>query len=178
MGCRPPGPSVHGVFQARILEGVAISFSSGFSWLRNQTPVSYVSCIGRGFYITEPSGKPIFTILRCYFLTYKLKFFLFSSTHVLSSVRLFVTPWTATHHASLSIISSQSLLKLMSIESMMPSKHLIFCHPLLLPSIFPSMRVFSNEWVLHIRWPKYWSFSFHISPSNEFRVDFLWDELV
>jgi len=79
-----------------------------------------------------------------------------------------VTPWTAAHWAFLSITNSRSLLKLMSIKSVMPSKHLILCHPLLLPSIFPSIRVFSNESVLHIRWPKYWSFSFSINPSNEY----------
>ena len=79
------------------------------------------------------------------------------------------TPWTAAHQASLSITNSQSLLKLMSIELVMPSNHLILCHPLLLPpSIFPSIRVFSDESVLHIRWPKYWSFSFSMSPSNEY----------
>ena len=90
------------------------------------------------------------------------------------------TPWTAAHQASLSITNSWSLLRLMSIESVMPSNHLILCHPLLLlPSIFPSTRVFSNELVLCIRWPKYWSFSFSISPSNEhsglisFRMDWL-----
>ena len=91
-----------------------------------------------------------------------------------------MTPWTAAHQASLSITSSQSLLKLMSIESVKPSNHLILCRPLLLlPSIFPSIRVFSSESVLCIRWPKYWSFSFSISPSNEysglisFRMDWL-----
>ena len=78
-------------------------------------------------------------------------------------------PWTAAHQACLSITNSDSLLKLMSIESVMPSNHLIFCRPLLLPpSIFPSIRAFSNESDLHIRWPKYWSFSFSISPSNEY----------
>ena len=89
-------------------------------------------------------------------------------------------PWTAAHQASLSITNYQSLLKLMSIESVMPSSHLILCHPLLLPpSIFPSIRVFSNKSALHIRWLKYWSFSFNISPSNEysglisFRMDWL-----
>ena len=87
----------------------------------------------------------------------------------LSCVRLFVTPWTTSGQASLSITNSQSLLKLMSIESVMPSNHLSLCRPLLrLPSIFPSIRVFSNESVLCIRWPKYWSFSFSISPSNEY----------
>ena len=92
-----------------------------------------------------------------------------SSVQSLSRVRIFATPWTAAHQVSLSIINSQSLLKLMSVESVMPSNHLIFCRPLLLlPSIFPSIRVFSNESVLGIRWPKYWSFSFSISPSNEY----------
>ena len=86
----------------------------------------------------------------------------------LSRVRLFVTPWTATHQASLSFTISQSLLKLMSIESVMPSNHLILCRAfLLLPSIFPSIRVFSSESALCIRWPKYWSFS--VSPSNDYR---------
>ena len=106
--------------------------------------------------------------------------FLASSVQSLRHVRLFVTPWTAALQASLSIIKCWSLLKFMSIESVMPSNHLILCHSLLLlPSIFPSIRVFSNEVVLCIRWPKYWSFSFNISPSNEysglisFRMDWL-----
>ena len=97
-----------------------------------------------------------------------------------SRVWLFATPWTAARQASLLIINSRSLLKLMSIETVMPSNHLILCHPLLLPpSIFPSIRGFSKELVLCIRWPKYWSFSFSISPSNEysglitFRIDWL-----
>ena len=95
--------------------------------------------------------------------------FVLSSVQSLSPVRLFATPWTAACQASLSIITSQSLLKLMFINSVMPSNHLILCHPfLLLPSIFPSIKVFSNELVLHSRWPKYWSFSFSISPSNEY----------
>ena len=91
----------------------------------------------------------------------------FISVQSLIHVQLFVTPWTAACQASLSITNSQSLIKLMSIKLMMPSNHLILCHPLLLLSIFLSIRVFSNESVLHIRWPKYWSFSFNISPSNE-----------
>ena len=83
-------------------------------------------------------------------------------------LQLFATPWIAAHQTSLSITNSQSLLKLMSIELVMPSNHLILCCPiLLLPSIFPNVRVFSSELVLHIRWPKHWSFSFSISPSNE-----------
>ena len=91
-----------------------------------------------------------------------------SSVQLLSRVWLFVTPWTAAHQASLSITNSRSLLKLMSVESVMPSNHLILCCPLLfLPSIFSSIRVFSYESALRIRWPKYWSFSFNISPSKE-----------
>ena len=104
----------------------------------------------------------------------------FSSVQSLSHVRLFATPWTAAHQGSLSITNTWSLLKLMPIKLMMSSNHLILCRPLLLPpSIFPSIRVFSNESVLCIRWPKYWSFSFNISPSNEyselisFRMDWL-----
>ena len=95
-------------------------------------------------------------------------FFSVSSVQLLSRVQLFATPWTAACQASLSITNSKSLLKLISIESVMPSNYLILCHPLLLlPSIFPSIRVFSSESALHIRWPKYWSFSFSTSPSNE-----------
>ena len=93
----------------------------------------------------------------------------FSSVQSLSRVRLFATPWTAARQSSLSITNSQSLLKLMSIKSVMPSNHLVLCHSIfLLTSIFPSIRVFSNESVLHNRWPKYWSFSFSISPSSEY----------
>ena len=94
---------------------------------------------------------------------------MFSSVQSLSHVQLFVTPWTTARQASLSITSIWSLFKLMSIESVMPSNHLTLCGPLLLlPSIFPSIRVFSSESVLCIRWPKDWSFSFSISPSNEY----------
>ena len=110
-----------------------------------------------------------------FFLRYQ-----FSSVQSLNRVLLFETPWTAAHQASMSITNSRSLPKLMSIESVMSSNHLILCRPLfLLPSIFPSIRVFSNESVLHIRWPQHWSFSFNISPSNEhpglisFRMDWL-----
>ena len=91
-----------------------------------------------------------------------------SSVQLLRHVRLFVTPRTVARWASLSITNSQSLLKLVSTELVMTSNHLIFCCSLLLPSVFPSIRVFSNESVLRIRWPKYWSFSFSISPSNEY----------
>ena len=104
----------------------------------------------------------------------------FHSVQSLSPVRLFVTPWISACQAFLSITNSRSLLKLLSIALVMPSNHLILCHPLLLPpSIFPSIRVFSNEFILCIRWPKYWSFSFNISPSSEysglisFRIDSL-----
>ena len=106
--------------------------------------------------------------------------FQFSLAQLQSHVQPFATLWTAAHQASLSITNSRSLLKLMSIESVMPSNHLSLCRPLLLlPSIFPSIRVFSNESALHISWPKYWSFSFSISPWNEhpglisFRMDWL-----
>ena len=106
--------------------------------------------------------------------------FQFSSVQSLSRVQLFATPWTAAQQASLSITNSRSSLKLMSIEAVMPSSHLILCHPLLLlPPIPPSIRVFSNDSTLHMRWPKYWSFSFSISPCNEhpelisFRMDWL-----
>ena len=117
---------------------------------------------------TREKFKPVFLKLE------------FSLVQLLSHVQLFVTPWTEAHQPSLSITNSQSLLKLMSVESVMPSNHLILCYPLLLPpSIFPSIRVFSNESALRIRWPKYWNFSFSISPSNEysglicFRIDWL-----
>ena len=110
----------------------------------------------------------------------KAEIFLFSSVQSLSRVQLFATPWRAARRASLSITNSRSLLKLMPIESVMPSSHLILCHPLLLlPPIPPSIRVFSNESTLLMRWPRYWSFSFSISPSNEhpglisFRMDLL-----
>ena len=109
----------------------------------------------------------------------KCRLIQFSSVQSFSRVLLFATPWTAARQASLSITNSRSLLKLMSIELVIPSNHLILCHPLLLPSVVPSIRIFSNESVLHIRWPKYWSFSFSITPSNEysgliaFRMDWL-----
>ena len=103
-----------------------------------------------------------------YYAVTKRNRVLFSSVQSLSRVQLFATPWTAAHQASLSITNSRSLLKPMSVELVMPSNHLILCHPLLPPSIFPSISIFSNESVLRIRWPKYWSFSFSISPSNEY----------
>ena len=132
----PPGSSVHGILQARILEWVAISFSSGI--------------------------------------------YQFSSVQSLSRVRLFAIPWIEACQASLSITISRSSLRLTCIESVIPSSHLILCRPLLLlPPIPPSIKVFSNESTLRIRWPKYWSFSFSIIPSKEiqglisFRMDWL-----
>ena len=119
-------------------------------------------------------------LLLCQFFSKKQLGWEFSSVQSLSHVRLFVTSWTAACQASLSITNSRSLFKLISIKSVMPSNHLVLCCPLLfLSSIFPSVRVFSSESVLHIRWPKYWSFSLGISPSNEysglisFRIDWL-----
>ena len=128
----------------------------------------------------SPKSLAYFHFLEQQPLWLYIKLLMFSSVQSLIRVRLFATPWTAAHQAFLSITNSQSLLKFMSIELVMPSNHLILCRPLLLlPSIFPSIRVFSNEPALRIRWPKYWSFSFNISPSNEhpglisFRMDWL-----
>ena len=103
-----------------------------------------------------------------YLYKHKAKIHIVLVVWLLSRVQLFAAPWTAAHHASLSFTISWSLLKRMSIELVMSSNHLILCCPLLLPSLFPSIRVFSKESALHIRWPKYWSFSFSISPSNEY----------
>ena len=119
----------------------------------------------------HPNGY-IFPFLLCFLLLFFSQLFVrppkLSSIKSLTHVRLFATPWTAASQASLSITNSWNLPKLISIDSVMPSNYLILCHPLLLlPSIFPSIRVFSNESALHIRWPKYWRFSFSISPSNE-----------
>ena len=146
-----PGSSLHGILQAKLLEWVVMPFSRGSSWPRDQICVSWIA--GRFFTVWTTRENPLQK---------------FSSVQLLSHVWLFATPWTAAHQASLSIINSRSPPKPMSIESVMPSNHLILCCPLLLlPSIFPSIRVFSNESALRMRWPKYWSFSFNISPSNE-----------
>ena len=134
-----PGSSVHGILQARILEWVAISFPRGSPWPLNTL------LLDECFYF--------FIVMRL-LKQQILAFSLISSVQSLNHVLLFVTPWTVSHQASLSITNSQSFLKLMSMESIMPFNHLILCHPLLLlPSIFPSIRVFSNESVLRIRWP-------------------------
>ena len=139
-----PGSSVHGIFQARILKWVAMPSSTGSSWLRDQTCISCISCTaGRFFAIWamlsfSPEGNQI------------------RSDQSLSCVRLFATPWTAACQASLSITNSWSSHRLTSIESVMPSSHLILCRPLLLlPPIPPSIRVFFNESTLRMRWPKY-----------------------
>ena len=166
MDCSPPGSSVHGVFQARLLKWVSISFSRGSSRPRDQT---HVSCIGRR--------------ILYHWATRKAQVWTFSQFSSVTSCVQLATPWTAALQASLSITNRWRLLKLLSITLVMPSNHLIFCRPLLLlPSVFPRIRVFSSESVLHIRWPKDWSFSFSISPSSEysgpisFRMD--WYELL
>ena len=143
MGWGLPGSSVHGIFQARIVKWVAIPFSRGSSWTRDQTQVCIV---GRLCHLSHFSSVQ------------------FSRSVVSHSA----IPWTAARQASLSITNSWSSPKPMSTESVMPPSHLILCRPLLfLPSIFPSIRVFSNESALRIRWPKYQDFSFNISPSNK-----------
>ena len=125
-------------------------------------------------YITHSHSFPLFTIF-----SHSLQVISISSVQSLSRVQLFEILWTAAHQPSIAITNSRNLLKLMSIESVLSSNHLILCHTLLLPSIFPRIRVFYNESVPHIEWPKYWSFSFSISPSNEysglisFRMDWL-----
>ena len=178
--CSLPGSSICGALQARILEWVAISFSRGSSRPRDRTQVSLIA--GRRFTLWATRAL-IYNI--CFSLSDLLHsvwqtLHLPTSTVVaqsLSLIWLFATPWTAACQASLSFTIFQSLLKLMSIK-LMPSNHLILCRLLLLlPSVFPSIRVFSSESALCIRWPKYWSFSFSISLSIEysglisFRID-------
>ena len=131
----------------------------------------------QGIFLSQGSNQHLLCLLYCRRIHYPLSQ---SSVQSLSRVQLFATPWIKACQASLSITNSRSLPKLVSIELVMPFNHLILCRPLLLlPSIFPSIRVFSTESALHIRWPKYWSFSFNISPSNEhsglisFRMDWL-----
>ena len=169
MDCSPPGSFVYGIFQARILERVAISFSRVSSWLRDWI---CVSCICRWIlYCWATWEACVAHLLTCYFnqhflnTSYVLGVIVILS---LSHVQLFVTSWTAARQAPLSSTTSRSLLKLMSIESVMPSNHLILCCPLLPSSIFLRIRVFSNELALPIRWSNYWSFSFSNSPSNEY----------
>ena len=141
----------------RILEWVAYPFSRGSSQTRNQTGVS---CITGGFFTSWVTRED-----HTSFLAPKL--IQFSLVQSFSRVWLFAAPWIAARQASLSITNSQSSPKFMSIELVMPSSHLLLCCPLLMPPIPPSIRVFSNESTLHMRWPKYWSFSFSIIPFKE-----------
>ena len=169
--CSLPGSCIHGIFQARVLEWITIAFSTG-----------YIKNCNLSMQMTDLFEDPSKTYLlgrHCLFCLFYMKSN-FQSVQLLSHVRLFASTLTAVQQASLSITNSRSLPKLMSFESVLPSNHLIFCCPLLLlPSIFPSITVFSNESALSIRWPKYWSFSFNISPSSEhpglisFRMDWL-----
>ena len=137
--------------------------------------------VGMCLVIENGAYKCMYSIVSvCISVLFRERMSIYISVQSLSRVRLFATPWTAARQASLFITNSRSLLRLISIELVMPSSHLILCLPLLLlPSIIPSIRVFSNESVPHIWWPKYWSFSFNISPSNEhpglisFRMDWL-----
>ena len=160
MGCGLPGSSVHGILQARKLEWVAISFPRGSSWPQGSNP-GLLYCRQTLYHWATGNVQ-------------------FSSMQSLNRVWLFATPWIAARQASLSITNSWSSFKLTSIESVMPSSHLILCRPLvLLPPIPPSFRVFSNESALCMSWPKYWSLSFSIIPSKEipglisFRMDWL-----
>ena len=193
--CDPMDYTVHGILQARILEWVAFPFSRGSSQPRDQTQVSHIA--GRFFtsWATREALEYVYHIyihssvnghLGCYHILavasaamnigMHFSFWIVADIQLLSRVQLLVAPWIAAHQASLSFTISQSLPKLKSIESFNglesfngPSNHLFLYYPLLLlPSIFPSIRVFSNESALHIRWPKYCSFSFSISPSNEY----------
>ena len=165
MDCSPPGSSVRGDSPGKNTGVVTMPSSMGSSQPRDQTWVSNVSHITGIFLTVWAPGTP---------------HYIYRESLSVQSFRLFVTKWIVAHQASLSITNSQSLLKLISIRSVMPSNYLILCHPLFLPpSIFPSTRVFSNESTLCNRWPKYWSFSFSISASGEysgltsFRIDWL-----
>ena len=180
----PPGSSVHGILQARILEWVPISFSSHKVW--SEWSDVFIFYLERQIWAQMKAKQHVtlekkqlcseekLTILRvsgikstpAKHVPLERCRFIFSSVQF-SHVRLFATPWIAVCQASLSITISWSSLRLTSIESVMPSRHLILCHPLLLlPPIPPSIRVFSNESTLRMRWPQYWSFSFSIIPAN------------
>ena len=166
------------MYQEDTLEKEMATHSSIFAW-----KIPWTEELGglQSMGLQKVGHKWALSLVMIGFFLYILSLFCpFNSVQLLSHVWLFAIPWTAARQASLSITDSWSMLKLMSIESEMPSNHLILCYPLLLlPSIFSSIRVFSSESVLHIRWPKYWSFSFSISPSNEysclisFRMDWL-----
>ena len=181
MDCSLLGSSVHEIFQARVLGGVPVPSPKLRLAVHNSSTNTRGLIPGSGGSSEEGNGNPLHPVfwpveshgqrslvgcspqgLKKSDMTDHVV-----GVHSLSCIRLFATPWTAARQASLSITNSRSLLKLMSIELVMPSNHLILCCPLLLlPSVFPSVRVFSSESALHIRWPKYWSFS--ISPSNEY----------
>ena len=205
MVCSPPGSSVQGIFQARTLKWVAMKPLAIYHFFPPLAGLDYVftlESLKREVLLIQNLLSPLggslslneeVYLLYCYGILFcsdnfdilcwdetKEHCWAFSSVHLLSWVRLFTTPWTAAHQASLSITNSRSPPKPMSIELVMPSNHLTLCRPLLLlPSVFSSIRVFSNESALCIGWPKYWSFSFNISPSNEhsglisFRMDWL-----
>ena len=162
MDCSLPGSSVHWISQARILEWIAISFSRESSQPRDWT---WVSCIGKWilYHWATREACGYWLIWQGIFFVHNIIIFVVQS---LSHIWLFVTPSTTAFQASLSFTISQSLLKLMSVKSVMPSNHFILCRPLLLPSIFH--QGFSHWVALYIRWPKYWSFSF--SPSNKYSV--------
>ena len=177
MDCSPLGSSAHGIFQARTLEWIAISSSRGCFQPRDWTHVSCGSWTDRWilYYwstweVPENCSVPWFKKFNnISWISFHIK--IYKSTSVQFSCLVVsdsATPWNAACQASLSITNSQSLLKLMSVESVMPSNHLILCRPLLLlPSIFLNIRIFSNESVICLRWPEYWSFSFSISPSGK-----------
>ena len=157
MDCSPPGSSVHGIFQARVLEWGAIAFSST---IRNYWITKWAEDLNR--YFIKEDVQMGNTHMKSSIS------FQFSSVQLLSRVQLLATPWITARQASLSVTNSRSSPRLTSIESVMPSSHLILCRPLLLlPPIPPSIRAFSNESTLHMRWPKYSGFSFSIIPSKE-----------
>ena len=157
--CDPRDYTVHGILWARILWWVAFPFSRGSSQPRDPT---HISLIAGGFFTSWATREA--PEVRLYLLLIQIQVAVLVQSCI--HVWLFPTPWITACQASLSLIV-QSLPKFMSIASVMPSNHLILCYPLLLPSVFPSIRVFSNESALGIRWPKYWSFIFSISLSNE-----------
>ena len=155
MDCSPRDSSVHGILQARILEWVPCPPPGHLSYSGIQPKSLMFLALPGGFFITSATWEPHMNPI--------------VADQLVSCVQIFVTPWIAACQACLSLTISQSLLKFKSIESVMPSNHLIFYHRLfLLPSIFPSIRVFSSESALCIRWPKYWSFSFIMNPSNKY----------
>ena len=172
---------IPGILQARKLEWVAISFSNAWKWKVKVKSLSrvwlfttpwtaaYQAPPSMGFSRQEYWSRVPLPSSIWWIYVYNKNVSNYVVVQSLSHVWIFATPWTAACQASLSFTISLSLLKLISTESMMPSNHLILCHPLLLlPSIFPSIRVFSHESALHIKWPKYWSFNFSIIPSNEY----------